>query len=136
MKNLSKNTWNAIQTNLGDLNIRTQAVVKYMDRFYMRIAYSTHAQCWKILLVLNNHLHAILVSLVSCEKKWVIFSNISSRVWKSMKIRFHGHNYELNTVVNFRSSHPEVFRKKGVHINFTKFTGKHLCLSLFFNKVF
>ena len=25
--------------------------------------------------------------------------------------------------------------KKGLHTNFAKFTGKHLCLSLFFNKV-
>ena len=30
---------------------------------------------------------------------------------------------------------PEVFYKKGVLKNFTKFTGKHLCQSLFFNKV-
>ena len=30
---------------------------------------------------------------------------------------------------------PEVFYKKGVLRNFTKFTGKHLCQSLFFNKV-
>ena len=30
---------------------------------------------------------------------------------------------------------PEVFYKKGVVRNFTKFIGKHLCLSLFFNKV-
>ena len=34
-----------------------------------------------------------------------------------------------------RSSRPEVFCKKGVLRNFTKFTGKHLCPSLFFNKV-
>ena len=34
-----------------------------------------------------------------------------------------------------RSSHPEVFCKKGVLRNFAKFTGKHLCHSLFFNKV-
>ena len=34
-----------------------------------------------------------------------------------------------------RSSRPEVFCKKGVLKNFTKFTGKHLCQSLFFNKV-
>ena len=34
------------------------------------------------------------------------------------------------------SSCPEVFSKKGVLRNFTKFTGKHLCQSLFFNKVF
>ena len=37
--------------------------------------------------------------------------------------------------MEFGSSHPEVFCKKGVLRNFTKFTGKHLCQSLFFNKV-
>ena len=34
-----------------------------------------------------------------------------------------------------RSSRPEVFCKKRVLRNFTKFTGKHLCQSLFFTKV-
>ena len=34
-----------------------------------------------------------------------------------------------------RSSRPEVFCKKGGLRNFTKFTGKHLCQSLSFNKV-
>ena len=34
----------------------------------------------------------------------------------------------------FRSSRAEVFCKKGILKNFTKFTGKHLCQSLFFNK--
>ena len=34
-----------------------------------------------------------------------------------------------------RSSRPEVFCKKDVFRNFTKFKGKHLCQSLFFNKV-
>ena len=38
-------------------------------------------------------------------------------------------------VILFRSSRAEVFCKKGVPRNFTKFTGKHLCQSLFFNKV-
>ena len=38
-------------------------------------------------------------------------------------------NYSLS-----RSSHPEVFFKKGVLRNFAKFTGKHLCQSHFFNK--
>ena len=33
-----------------------------------------------------------------------------------------------------RSSRPELFCKKGVLRNFAKFTGKHLCQSLFFNK--
>ena len=34
-----------------------------------------------------------------------------------------------------RRSRWEVFCKKGVLVNFTKFTGKHLCWSLIFNKV-
>ena len=34
-----------------------------------------------------------------------------------------------------RSSCPEVFYKKGVLRNLAKFTGKHLCQRLFFNKV-
>ena len=39
---------------------------------------------------------------------------------------------KLNLV---RSSRSEEFCEKGVHRNFAKFTGKHLCQSLFFNKV-
>ena len=38
-------------------------------------------------------------------------------------------------VENIRSSRPEVFCKKGVLRNFAKFAGKHLCQSLFLNKV-
>ena len=34
-----------------------------------------------------------------------------------------------------RSSRPEVLCRKGVLRNFAKLTGKHLCRSLFFNKV-
>ena len=34
-----------------------------------------------------------------------------------------------------RTSHPEVFFKKGVLTNFAKFTGKHLGQNLFFNRV-
>ena len=40
-----------------------------------------------------------------------------------------------NTLFCSRSSRPVVFCKKGVVRNSTKFTGKHLCQSLFFNKV-
>ena len=38
-------------------------------------------------------------------------------------------------VIYTRSSHPEVFCEKGVLKNFTKFTEKHLCQSLFFNNI-
>ena len=34
-----------------------------------------------------------------------------------------------------RSSRPDVFCKKGALRDFAKFTGKHLCQSLYFNKV-
>ena len=37
--------------------------------------------------------------------------------------------------INYRSSRLEVFCKKGVLKSFVKFTGKHLCQSLFFHKV-
>ena len=43
--------------------------------------------------------------------------------------------FELWSITRSRSSRPEVFRKKGVLRNLTKFTRKHLCQSLFFNKV-
>ena len=36
---------------------------------------------------------------------------------------------------SYRSSHPEVFSKKGVLKSFPEFTRKHLCQSLFFSKV-
>ena len=38
-------------------------------------------------------------------------------------------------ITYLRSSSSEVFCKKDVLKKFTKFTGKHLCQSLFFNKV-
>ena len=45
---------------------------------------------------------------------------------------FVDHYYKLR---HYRSSRPKVFCKKGVLKNFPKFTGKHLCQNLFFNKV-
>ena len=38
-------------------------------------------------------------------------------------------------MILYRTSHQRYFVRKGVFRNFTKFTGKHLCQSLFFNKV-
>ena len=47
----------------------------------------------------------------------------------------NGLKVTLNVKFPFRSSGPEVFCTKGVLKNFAKCTGKHLCQSLFFNKV-
>ena len=41
----------------------------------------------------------------------------------------------LNEASPNRSIHPDVFCEKGVLKEFAKFTGKHLCQRLFFNKV-
>ena len=41
----------------------------------------------------------------------------------------------LKTFLGWKKQPPEVFCKKGVLRNFAEFTGKHLCQSLFFNKV-
>ena len=43
-------------------------------------------------------------------------------------------NYKMTNTINQKPP-PEVFCKKGVLRNFAKLTGKHLCQSLFFNKV-
>ena len=58
----------------------------------------------------------------------------SGKIWKTLReeilrilLSFH-----LSTV---RSSHRRCSVKKGVLGNFAKFTGEHLCQSLFFNKV-
>ena len=42
---------------------------------------------------------------------------------------------DVSFVSPYRSSRPDVFCEKGVLRNFAKFTGKHLCQSLFLNKV-
>ena len=41
---------------------------------------------------------------------------------------------EFLILQNNRSIRPEVFWKKGILRNLAKFTGKHMCQSLFFNK--
>ena len=43
--------------------------------------------------------------------------------------------FKLKRPQRIRSSHQSCFIIKGVLRNFAKFTGKHLCQSLFFNKV-
>ena len=43
-------------------------------------------------------------------------------------------SFEKSKCCSNRNSRPQVFCKKGVLRNLIKFTGKHLCQSLFFNK--
>ena len=52
-------------------------------------------------------------------------------VWQllAMRLKIRGSHFR------WRSSRPEVFCRNSVLRNFAKFIGKHLCQSLFFNKV-
>ena len=58
--------------------------------------------------------------------------------WKRfLEKETQGKNYRTSDLLTliFTSSHPDIFCKKGVLKNLAKVTGKHLCQSLFFNKV-
>ena len=68
---------------------------------------------------------------------WLLCSNGAKfNLFHCIYIQYH-HIYVQShlIIIQSRSSHPEVFCIKGVLRNFAKFTGKHLCQSLFFSKV-
>ena len=55
--------------------------------------------------------------------------------WQVLKVLYETHTSLSSIVFTFRISRPEVFCKKNVLRSLTKFTEKHLCQSLFFNKI-
>ena len=63
---------------------------------------------------------------------WTKLYVIMIRSLNSLKITAKQRDF----VTYLRSSRLEVFCKKGILKNFAKFTRKHLCQSLFFNKLF
>ena len=67
---------------------------------------------------------------ISLSKKYQ-HSQKSNTNWNE-NFSFH---WWLIHPLRLRSSRQELFCKKGVLRNLSKFTGKHLCQSLFFNKV-
>ena len=69
------------------------------------------------------------MSLEVCSQLHHIFCPVGSMVSSSSSCKKNIQMYL------FRSSCPDLFCKKVVLKNFTKFTGKHLCQSLFVNKV-
>ena len=65
--------------------------------------------------------------------KMIINNNIKATFLLFITVfKFHGYTVFKE---NYRSSHRRCFIRKGILKNFTKFTGKHLCQSPFFNKV-
>ena len=75
----------------------------------------------------TNHFKSVQTQVNSLK------SSSSRQVVRQLVRSVSGDN--LLFFVSTRSSRPEVFCKKGALSNFAKFTGKHLCQSLFFNKV-
>ena len=69
------------------------------------------------------HLKVHLYALILCSRSLLLFS--------LAPLEFSTHSGSRAC----RSSLPKVFCKKAVLKNFAKFTGIHLCQSLFFNKV-
>ena len=69
-----------------------------------------------------------LFNKVACLKNFFTEHLRTSSSGITTQIQVKGYDY--------RSSRPEVSCKKHVLKNFTKFTGKHLCQSLFFNNGF
>ena len=67
--------------------------------------------------------------IISCT-----FTGCHSVILNRLDLGFYGLQKKNSFGANSRSSLPEVFCKKGVLRNFAKFTGKHLCQSLFFLK--
>ena len=55
--------------------------------------------------------------------------------WQALKVLYEAHTSLSSIVFTFRISRSEVFCKKYILRSFTKFTGKHLCQSLFSNKI-
>ena len=69
-----------------------------------------------------------------CYYKWFskYFGKINRNVENKSSVDYSMISEET---VFLQKQPPEVFCKKDVFRNFTKFTGKHLCQSHFFNKV-
>ena len=74
-----------------------------------------------------------------CMKLNRCFANLLTKLNLKMittsQVAVNKNKHDLSMIADIRSSRPEVFCKKGVLRNFTKFTGKHLCQSLFLIKL-
>ena len=66
----------------------------------------------------------------------ILQNGICTKSFKIAMIDISPYDYWMSGInSNYRSSHLEVFNRKGIFKNFIKLTEKHLCQSLFFNKV-
>ena len=76
---------------------------------------------------------ALMEKFISCAVKFKLLLNEILIKWISVILSVSIHSGKL--FYNKQKHSPVVFCKKGAFRNFAKFTGKHLCQSVFFNKV-
>ena len=75
------------------------------------------------------------IIISSCIKTFKqVLSFLSDMLYLYFGQNFTFLKFEASSWIS-RNSHPEVFCKKGILRNVAKFTGKHLCQRLLFNKV-
>ena len=71
----------------------------------------------------------------STTKPWLTNTAFNEFLIIPKKKLFSSSNFIMDLAKSIRSSHRRCSVKNGVVRNFSKFTGKHSCQSLFFNKV-
>ena len=76
---------------------------------------------------------ALMEKFISCAVKFKLLLDEILIKWISVILSVSIHSGKL--FYNKQKHSPVVFCKKGVFRDFAKFTGKHLCQSVFFNKV-
>ena len=97
---------------------------------------------------IDKHFKNCILCIIN-QNGWLIFAEMFlplfnlMRMQEKIKLFFSIHYLKsiyksrdgnVNTLMKIRSSGRYMFCKKGVLRNFAKFTGKHLCQSLIFNK--
>ena len=74
----------------------------------------------------------VFISILSASANWNTKTSEESDCQQQISYQEMSKKLKLNT---FRSSHWRCSVRESVYRNIAKFTGKHLCQSLFFNKV-
>ena len=87
--------------------------------------------CWSSVNI--EHLCNVLFMIFQFSKISSILY-LTSLIARCTKLKWNQKYFMKSKILNFQKQPPEVFYEKGVLWNFTKFTGKHLCQSVVFNK--
>ena len=124
---LSRRKGGSISRNFK-LTTRKRWLLKWckIQAFSLILFTFSHRFCNQCLIVFVFSLILFTSSLIYVPSTYIYsLSSYMYSVWSYM--------YSVH-LCKFRSSLPEVYCKKGILGKFAKFTGKHLCQRIFFNK--